>query len=178
MPLKQSSNALVTKLPFQQQDKPALGTARIGSLPPKNLGKSRGPPQNPAEPRRTLGDTPAEPPERQIPRSTEGLAEGCAPRMVTLRNFRILPFFCKDSVRLTFFRVPLIPFGNGQLSLIFGVPNYLRFFASNSSLNRQRTRSEKAQKLGTPKIRDNWPFPMTLEFFQKQTRVGGSGKLH
>ena len=28
MPLKQGSNALVTKLPFQTQDKPALGTAR------------------------------------------------------------------------------------------------------------------------------------------------------
>ena len=26
MPLKQGSNALVTKLPFQTQDKPALGT--------------------------------------------------------------------------------------------------------------------------------------------------------
>ena len=37
---------------------------------PENLGKSRGPPQNPAEPserpRRTLGETPAEPSERQI----------------------------------------------------------------------------------------------------------------
>ena len=28
MPLKQGSNAPVTKLPFQQQDKPALGAAR------------------------------------------------------------------------------------------------------------------------------------------------------
>ena len=36
----------------------------IGSLTPKTLGKSRGPPQNPAEPRRTLGETPAEPYER------------------------------------------------------------------------------------------------------------------
>ena len=36
----------------------------IGSLPPKTLGKSHGPPQNPAEPRRTLGETPAEPSER------------------------------------------------------------------------------------------------------------------
>ena len=53
---------------------------------PKNLGKSRGPPQNPAEPRRTLGETPAEPSERQI--SSESLGEGCAPWMVTLRNFR------------------------------------------------------------------------------------------
>ena len=33
----------------------------IGSLPPKNLGKSRGPRQNPAETRRTLGENPAEP---------------------------------------------------------------------------------------------------------------------
>ena len=62
----------------------------IGSLPPKNLGKSRGTPHNP---RRTLGETlqstlrnSAEPSERQI--SSESLAEGCAPRMVTLRNFR------------------------------------------------------------------------------------------
>ena len=36
----------------------------IGSLPPKTLGKSRGPPQNPTEPRRALGETPAEPSER------------------------------------------------------------------------------------------------------------------
>ena len=36
----------------------------IGSLPPKNLGKSRGPPQNPAEPCRTRGETSAEPSER------------------------------------------------------------------------------------------------------------------
>ena len=32
MPLKQGSNAPVTKLPFQTQDKPALGTARYYSL--------------------------------------------------------------------------------------------------------------------------------------------------
>ena len=65
----------------------------IGSLPPKTFGKSRGPPQNPAEPRRTLGETPRrtlgetpQPSERKM--SSESLAEGCAPRMVTLRNFR------------------------------------------------------------------------------------------
>ena len=33
----------------------------------------------------------------------------------------------------------------------------MRFFASTCTLNRQRTRREKAQKLGTPKIRDTWP---------------------
>ena len=54
-------------------------------------------PLTPAEPRRdpagpserlggALSETPAEPFERQI--SSESLAEGCAPRMVTLRNFR------------------------------------------------------------------------------------------
>ena len=37
-----------------------------------------------------------------------------------------------------------------------------QFFASTCSLNRQRTRSDKAQNLGTPKIRDSWPFPMNL----------------
>ena len=41
MPLKQGSNAPVTKLPFQTQDKPALVTARLGlsvpwSLRPRN----------------------------------------------------------------------------------------------------------------------------------------------
>ena len=52
--------------------------------------------RTPAEPRRdptepseslrgTLSETPAEPSERPI--SSESLAEGCAPRMVTLRNF-------------------------------------------------------------------------------------------
>ena len=59
----------------------------IGSLPRKIS-------RTPAEPRRTLGETQsprralwdAEPSERQI--SSESLAEGCAPRMVTLRNFR------------------------------------------------------------------------------------------
>ena len=64
---------------------------------PENLGKSRGPPQNPRRdpaepsqrPRRALGETPAEPSERQI--SSESLAEGCAPRMVTLRNFKTTP---------------------------------------------------------------------------------------
>ena len=67
----------------------------IGSLPPKTLRKSRGPPQNRAEPRRALGETPAEPSETQRPPqsplrqiSSESLAEGCAPRMVTLLNFR------------------------------------------------------------------------------------------
>ena len=87
----------------------------IGSLPPKTsenpvdprrtpqspteLGETPAEtpaePSNPAEPCRTLGETPerppaetpAEPAERQI--SSESLAEGCAPRMVTLRNFRI-----------------------------------------------------------------------------------------
>ena len=54
------------------------------------LGKSCGPPQNLAEPRRTLEETPAEasknPSQRQI--SSQTLAEGCAPRMVTLWNFK------------------------------------------------------------------------------------------
>ena len=47
-------------------------------------------PRTPAEPRRTLGETPTaaskKPSERQI--SSESLGEGCAPRMVTLWNFR------------------------------------------------------------------------------------------
>ena len=33
--------------------------------------------------------------------------------------------------------------GNGQVSLIFGVPNFSAFFASTCTLNRQRTRSGK-----------------------------------
>ena len=84
----------------------------IGSLPPKTLGKSRRPPQNPrdppktlAEPRRTLGETPhdprrdlAEASEGQI--SSESLAEGCAPRKVTLRNFRIFPL--QNSLRINY----------------------------------------------------------------------------
>ena len=53
------------------------------------LGKCRGPPQNPTEPCGFLGETPEEasknPSERQI--SSESLAEGCAPRIVTLRKF-------------------------------------------------------------------------------------------
>ena len=54
------------------------------------LGKSREALLNPGEPRRTLEGTSAEasenPSERQI--SSESLAAGCAPRMVTFRNFR------------------------------------------------------------------------------------------
>ena len=46
----------------------------------------RGPAEPSERPRGALGETPAEPSERQI--SSESLAEGCAPRMVTLRNFR------------------------------------------------------------------------------------------
>ena len=38
-------------------------------------------------PRRALWETPAEPSERQI--SSESLVEGCAPRIVTLRNFKV-----------------------------------------------------------------------------------------
>ena len=54
------------------------------------LGKSRRPPQSPAEtpqnPRRDPRRGPWESSERQL--SSESLAEACAPRMVTLRNFR------------------------------------------------------------------------------------------
>ena len=61
---------------------------------PETLGKSPADPRRaPQRPRRTLGRDPAEPSERppepferQI--SSESLAEGCAPRMVTLRNFK------------------------------------------------------------------------------------------
>ena len=62
----------------------------IGSLPPEPSENPADPRRDPAEPserpRRALGETPAEPFERQI--SSESLAEGCAPRMVTLWNFR------------------------------------------------------------------------------------------
>ena len=53
----------------------------------ENPADPRRDPAEPSErPRRALSETPAEPSERQI--SSESLAEGCAPRMVTLRNFR------------------------------------------------------------------------------------------
>ena len=56
---------------------------------PRTPAEPRRDPVEPSErPRRALGETPAEPSERQI--SSESLAEGCAPRMVTLRNFRKL----------------------------------------------------------------------------------------
>ena len=46
------------------------------------------PPQSPLrDPCRALWETPAEPSERQI--SSDSLAEGCSPRMVTLRKIRI-----------------------------------------------------------------------------------------
>ena len=60
--------------------------------PQKILRTPAEPRRDPAEPsqrpRRALRETPAEPSERQI--SSKSLAEGCAPRMVTLRNFRTL----------------------------------------------------------------------------------------
>ena len=69
-------------------------------------------PRAPAEPRRdpaelserprgALSENPAEPSERQI--SSESLAEGCAPRMVTLRNFKNL---CLPKVMLQFGNAP------------------------------------------------------------------------
>ena len=53
---------------------------RIGSLPPKTRGKSRGPPQSPAETPQNPRRDPAEPSESQISSGT--LAEGCAPPLV------------------------------------------------------------------------------------------------
>ena len=60
----------------------------VGSLSPKTLRKFRRPPQNPAEPRRTLGETPAEPSERFPQSPPRGKFPRRASR-VTLRNFRI-----------------------------------------------------------------------------------------
>ena len=51
------------------------------SLHPKNLGKCRGPPQNPAEPRRTLEETPAESSER----TPQSPLRGKFPRRASLR---------------------------------------------------------------------------------------------
>ena len=87
----------MTYRPCFTPDQQFARVTSIGSLPPKTLKKN---PRTPAEPRRdpaepserprgALGETPAEPSERQI--SSYSLAEGCAPRMVTLRNFRIQP---------------------------------------------------------------------------------------
>ena len=65
------------------------------STPGKPQKILRTPAEPPQRPRRTLRETPAEPSERptQSPSerqiSSESLAEGCGPRMVTLRNFRM-----------------------------------------------------------------------------------------
>ena len=64
---------------------------------PRTPAEPRRDPAEPSErPRRALAETPAEPSERQI--SSESLAEGCAPRMVTLRYFKksTLPSFCSS----------------------------------------------------------------------------------
>ena len=78
-----------SKLCFQQFPR----VTSIGSIPPKNLGESRGPSERL---RRTLGET-VQSPLREPPQSpqrgkisSESLAEGCAPRMLTLRNFRFI----------------------------------------------------------------------------------------
>ena len=58
---------------------------------PRAPAEPRRDPTEPSErPRGALPETPAEPSERQI--SSESLAEGCAPRMVTLRNFKMWRF--------------------------------------------------------------------------------------
>ena len=49
-------------------------------------------------------------------------------------------------------------FGNGQLSLNFCVPNFCIFFAPRPLSMKARSGGEKTEKLGTPKIRDSWPF--------------------
>ena len=58
-----------------------LRVTSIGSLPPKALGKSRGPPQNPAEARRTLGETVTEASERP----PQGPLRGKFPRRASPR---------------------------------------------------------------------------------------------
>ena len=66
----------------------------IGSLPPRNLGKCRGPPENPAEPPQNPQRDPAEPSERPPQSPLRGKFPRRAsrrvvpPRMVTLRNFK------------------------------------------------------------------------------------------
>ena len=81
-------NACYKAAQIQQLNFPRVTS--IGSLPPKTLGKSRVPPQSPRRDPAEPSETPAEPSERQI--SSESLAEGCAPRMVTLQNFRSKDF--------------------------------------------------------------------------------------
>ena len=56
---------------------------------PRAPAEPRRDPAEPSErPRGALSETPAEPSERRI--SSESLAEGCTPRMVTLRNLKII----------------------------------------------------------------------------------------
>ena len=72
-----------------RQNGPFLARDKNPTVPEghKTPAEPRRDPAEPSErPRRALGETPAEPSERQI--SSESLAEGCAPRLVTLRNFR------------------------------------------------------------------------------------------
>ena len=64
---------------------------------PRTPAEPRGAPQNPERTRGALGETPAEPSERQI--SSESLAEGCAPRTVTLRNFRTVGTIVHSNLR-------------------------------------------------------------------------------
>ena len=84
---------------FSESDS-SRGSQAKGHCPRKtseNPTDPRRTPQSTAEPserpRRALGETLAEPFERQI--SSESLAEGCAPRMVTLWNFKP-ESFCLD----------------------------------------------------------------------------------
>ena len=48
----------------------------------------------------------------------------------------------------------------GQVSLIFDVPNFCAFSLLVLCLFKLQVEAKKAQKLGTPKIRDTWPFPI------------------
>ena len=84
---RDSGNGVDTPLTVPEGHKHRVTTPgnprKIPRTPPE---PRRDPAEPPQRPRRALGETPAEPSERQI--SSESLAEGCAPRMVTLRNFR------------------------------------------------------------------------------------------
>ena len=64
-----------------------------------------------------------------------------------LSQLSILHRFCVSKVR------------NGQLSLIFGVPNFCVFSLLVLCLFKAQVEAKRRKKLGTAKIRDSWPFP-------------------
>ena len=92
-----------------------------------------------------------------------------APKTPPLEIFYVWVFSCvlkrKEAPNIKNLRGSGVPWrgglvGNGQVSLIFGVPNFCAFSFLVLCRFKLQVEAKKRQKLGTPKIGDTWPFPI------------------